>query len=96
MHLVRAVATFNLIYLSMAMAISRKRGIAGTEGVYCDGSVLKQTTAYSALACAGECLADVQCVAYNHLPDSRCLLHGNFCNSADLMEDQGSLYSGAN
>ena len=70
--------------------------MAGTEGVYCAGSILKQTAGYSALVCAGECLTDVKCVAYSQRPDSQCLLHVDFCNSTDLMEDQGSLYSGAN
>ena len=71
-----------------------KRKIKGTGGVYCPGPVLKQPEAASATQCASECSSDAQCVSYSQRAGSQCLLHADFCASAYLSAEPGSLYAG--
>ena len=68
--------------------------MAGTGGVYCAGPILRQTAARSALRCARDCTNEAQCVAYSHRSNSQCLLHADFCGSADLVAEARSLYTG--
>ena len=68
--------------------------MAGTGGVYCPGPVFRQTAARSALRCARDCTSEAQCVAYSLRPNSQCLLHAEFCESADLLAEERSLYTG--
>ena len=92
MHLL--LATCCMIHLHTILAASRTRNMAGTRGLYCTSPGLRQTAARSALLCARDCSNDVQCVAYSQRVDSQCLLHADFCSPANLLADEGSLYTG--
>ena len=76
-----------LVYLSTPAMAQRQRELKGTWGRYCAGSVIREKTANSALQCAGECSSDTMCVAYSQ---RKCLLHADFCTSADLLPEPGS------
>ena len=82
-----------LVYLSTPAMAQRQRELKGTRGRYCAGAVIREKTATSALLCAADCSSDTMCVAYSQ-PNSKCLLHADFCTSADLQHEPGSLYVG--
>ena len=77
----------------ISMVPSRTRTMAGKRGVYCASPILRETSARSALQCAGECTCDPKCEAYSQR-NSQCILHADFCSSADLQAEPGSLYVG--
>ena len=82
----------------VSLAMPRQRNMAGHRGVWCDGSVLKEVAATSALRCAKACSSDVRCVAYSQQQlldgSSRCLLHDDFCAPLDLLTEPTGLYAG--
>ena len=91
----RTLVMFCVVYVPIALAAYKKRGMEGTGDKYCVGPVLRQTTAISSVLCADECFHDAQCVAYSQRAGSQCLLHADFCTSDDLLAEQGSLYRGS-
>ena len=78
-----------LVYLSISAVAQRQRQLRGTRGTYCDGQVIREKSANSALQCAGACSNDAKCVAYCQR-NSKCLLHADsaahqtYCQKQDL------------
>ena len=81
-----------LVSPSMVLAI-RSRLMNGELDVYCNGTVITQTTGSHAGFCAMMCQNTAQCVAFSQRAGSQCLLHTHFCSSQDLVAEQGSYYT---